>query len=191
MAIARLILTLQPQSYTGADLEQLYPEDFHQKYTTTVGFKWRQSDMGPESWSLTIAAGYTLGKLASVFAGELSKDLYKWTKESIFNVIKKRKNNHGAIYIDCRDVWVEFTSFYPNDDILELFEQLPYLLGQIDVALCEDWIISCEDGNFKVEPNIGSIRERLTTNTARDIDDNEVMASLTRWEEKQKSKENK
>ena len=182
MAIARLILTLQPQSYTGSELEELYPDEWQSKYTTTVGFKWRRSDMGPESWSLTIAAGYTLGKLASGFAGELSKDLYKWTKESIFKVVNQRKNNSGSIYIDCKDVWIDFTSFYPNEETLDLFENLPDLLSKIDPALCEDWSITCEDGEFIVEPNIGSIRERLTTNTARDVDDIEVQAALEEWE---------
>jgi hypothetical protein len=187
MAIARLILTLQPQAYSGSELEELYPDEFLSKYTTTVGFKWRQSDMGPESWSLTIAAGYALGKLVSVFAGELSKDLYKWTKEKILVAIQKRKSNHGSIYIDCQDVWIEFTTFYPNEDLLDLFEQLPELLGRIDTSLCEDWSISCHDGEFIIEPNHASIRERLTTNTARDVDDIEIAEALSKWEKAQKS----
>ncbi len=187
MAIARLILTLQPASYTGAEIEEIYPHELAQKYTTTVGFKWRRSDMGPESWSLTIAAGYALGKLVSVFAAELSKDLYKWSKDSLLDIIKKRESNHGSIYIDCKDVWIEFNTFFPNEDLLDLFEQLPLLLKQIDPALCEDWNIEFSNGEFTLSPNYGSIRERLTTNTCRDVDDHQVKSALDAWERKNRS----
>ena len=167
MAIARLILTVQPQSYSGKDLEDLYPNDFIDKYTTTVGFKWRQSDMGPESWSLTIAAGYTLGKLVSGFIGELSKDLYTWSKEKILEKIRETS--------------------YPNDGLLLFIEELPNLLNEIDPSLCEDWSIIIEEDQFKLEPNLDSLRQRLTTNTARDVDDLDVAEALARWEANRKS----
>ena len=94
---------------------------------------------------------------------------------------KKRTSNHGSIYFDFSDVWIDFTSFYPNGDILGLFEELPELLQKVDTSLCKDWSIVFSDGAYSISPNFNSVREQLSTNTARDVEQEEVEAAITAW----------
>lgn len=168
--------TCQPMSYEGQELKDIYP-DFATDYPTTVGYRWQSCAAGPESWDLVLKISAVTALVGKGFLQELTKDLYRWSKEKVLPVVTKRRKNIGHVAVRFDDITISIDSSHPNEDVLDFFDSISELYQTVDSDLCSHWMIeSDESGQPRLSPfpysvgmkiqDGGGIADAVTTSEA-------------------------
>jgi hypothetical protein len=176
----------QPMSYEGHELKEIYPE-FAINYPTTVGYRWQSCAAGPESWDLILKISAVAALVGKGFLEELTKDLYKWSKERLLAVVTKRRNNVGYVAVKFDDLTISIDSSHPNEDLLDFLDVIPSLYQQVDGELCSHWTIEADKfGNPCVRPLPYSVGVRIQEKGGQ-ADSVTITEAIAGWQENQKA----
>jgi hypothetical protein len=134
-----ITLLLSSAGFKGADIDQLLPP-FETDYETTVGLRWFPSATGPETWTLAIAAGLTLGAFLKKFAELLATDIYGWSKTSLQKFFSDKPHSHGTLIIELDGVSVFSRQPIPVLASVDFLETL----SSIDPLISSEWEIEYE-----------------------------------------------
>lgn len=135
----KIELKLNSAGFSADDLGTVLP-DFITERKTLVGLTWYPSAQGPASYTLIITILWVVSAVPKVFIEELAKDLYKWSKQKLLNLFRKKKCPIGLIRFVFNDVVVEY--YCDNaDTLLTLFKKLPKILSKIDIEKGTEWDI--------------------------------------------------
>jgi hypothetical protein len=147
-------LDLNVTGYSGSDLDEAVPH-FMTERDTRVSLTWRPSAEGPESFRLIIeiAAGYAAGSFLKTFLQELSKDLYRWSKERLDPLFSKKGQASGNVSIELKDVGVNYRPS-SKEDLSSFFRELPKLLESVDPEEGARWKVKFDQSGeeWKIEP---------------------------------------
>lgn len=116
----KITLELNSTAYTGQDVQDVLPH-FMTDYTTFVGLTWVPSAFGTEAFFISITIGAAIG-VAQGFLSELGTDLYKWTKEKLLLLLKKKSAPEGQLIISWQDITVTIY-IEKTDDILDILSK--------------------------------------------------------------------
>lgn len=111
-------------SYSGQDVQDVLP-DFITEHPTLVGLTWVPSAFGPEAFFISITIGAAVG-VAQGFLSELGSDLYRWAKEKLLVILKKKKSPYGQLKISWVDIRVSI-DIENMDELLDIFSELNLL----------------------------------------------------------------
>lgn len=143
-------LTLSTAGFKGADLDEVMP-DFQTERDVSVALKWFPSATGPETWTLVIAAGMSLGGFLQKFGELIAEDIHSWSKKNLKSFFKKRPNNHGTLVIDLESITIY------SDTPIETIESgdLISVLSSIDPTEASSWTIDYNPttGKLTISPD--------------------------------------
>lgn len=185
---ASVSFTCQPMSYEGHELKELYP-DFATEFPTTVGYRWQSCGSGPESWDMIVKISAVAALVGKGFLEELTKDLYKWSKDKILAVVTKRINNAGHVAIKFDDLTISIDSSHPNTDLLDFLDAIPDFYQHVDSELCSHWTIEPdESGKPQIRPFPYSVGVKIQEKGGH-ADQISISEAIASWEEKSRTQQ--
>ena len=174
--------------YGGQELKDLYP-DFGTEIPTTIGYRWQPCANGPESWDLIIKISAVAALVGKGFLEELTKDLYKWSKERLIGMVSKRKNNSGYVAIEFENITISIDSSSPNADLLEFFASVPECYQDCDGDLSSNWLFESDtSGKLRLMPDRFSVGEKIEEQGGS-ADEASISEAIFQWVRKQEAQQ--